>query len=63
MKPDLKDDRLLLAWVSQIIQREQQDLTHGRVVVHMEGGRITRSVVEKSEKPPRHSDGQMYAVK
>lgn len=52
MKPDLKDNRLLLAWAASLIEREQKDHSHARIEVHIEAGVITRAKVERSERPP-----------
>lgn len=53
MKPDQKrTDAELLAWVASIVQNEQQARTFGKVIVHMDRGRIMRVVIEKTEIPP-----------
>lgn len=41
-----------LAWASSILAREQEAGMHGCVIVFFEGGKITRTKVEKTEKPP-----------
>ena len=52
LRPDPKrDDTQLLAWVGAIVQREQQNGTYGKVVVHMEKGKIVRVTTEKIELP------------
>lgn len=43
----------LLAWATEIVAREQSSSTYGKIVVHMEKGRIMRVVVEKNEMPPQ----------
>lgn len=57
MKPDLKDERLLLAWAIGLIEREQKSNAYGRVEIHLEDGKITRAKVERSEKPPAPPGG------
>jgi hypothetical protein len=41
-----------LAWAASILSREQESQMHGCVIVFFEGGKIVRTKVEKTEKPP-----------
>ena len=47
----LNDDELL-AWQARHVQAAQDSRMHGRVITHVEGGKITRVQIEQSHKPP-----------
>lgn len=49
-------DSDLLAWQASYVKRAQDDRIHGRVVTHIEGGRITRVETQESHKPPQPKD-------
>ena len=52
MKPHPRSQEELLRWAAGVIAAAQCDKMHGKVIIHLESGVITRAVTEKVEKPP-----------
>lgn len=49
----------LLAFAGRIIDRAVARKIHGKVVIHIEGGRITRATTEEIEVAPKALDGEL----
>jgi len=51
-KADPHKDAELLAWVASHVRQAQDEGAYCKVVVHLEGGRITRTERNETFKPP-----------